>query len=219
MLQTANTLQLTRYYKENRNNFNENFRLKIHRALSWLNSANELENLDYKFITQWIAFNAAYANEISSISGDRNTFFEFLKKVCDLDEEEKIHSVIWNAYSEPFEKLLDTPYTFQPFWDFYNGKRSESDWERMFHGAKRKAQFALKNKETHVVLQIIFSHLYTLRNQILHGGSTFNSSANRTQLKESCDLLGALIPIILDIMMKNHCEMDWGKPFYPYIQD
>ncbi|KYK90064.1 hypothetical protein SA2200_01170, partial [Aggregatibacter actinomycetemcomitans serotype d str. SA2200] len=32
MLQTANTLQLTRYYKENRNNFNENFRLKIHRA-------------------------------------------------------------------------------------------------------------------------------------------------------------------------------------------
>lgn len=211
------SIKIEQYYKQHRAEYSDDFRLRIHRALSWLKSANELENLDHKFITMWIAFNAAYANEISSITGDRNTFFDFLEKICGLDKKEKIHSLIWDSYSHPFEKLLDTPYTFQPFWDFHNGKRSFSDWERMFHGAKRKAQLALKNKETHVALQIIFSHLYTLRNQILHGGSTFNSSANRTQLKESCDLLSALIPIILDIMMKNHNEMDWGQPFYPYI--
>lgn len=209
--------KIERYYKQHRLDYSDNFRLRIHRSLSWLRSSNEIDSLDHKFITQWIAFNAAYANEISTITGDRNTFFEFLKKVCDLDKEEEIYSVIWDNYSQSFEKLLDTPYTFQPFWDFHNGKRSESDWERMFYGAKRKAQFALKNRETHIALQIIFSHLYTLRNQIMHGGSTFNSKANRAQLKESCDLLNVLIPIILNIMMKNHNEMDWGQPFYPYI--
>ena len=41
---------LTDYYKENRNTFNDNFRLKMHRTLSWLKKANEEENLDFKFI-------------------------------------------------------------------------------------------------------------------------------------------------------------------------
>ena len=55
---------LTTYYKENRNTFNDNFRLKMHRTLSWLKKANEEENLDFKFIALWIAFNAAYADEL-----------------------------------------------------------------------------------------------------------------------------------------------------------
>ena len=41
---------LTTYYKENRDTFNDNFRLKMHRTLSWLKKANEEENLDFKFI-------------------------------------------------------------------------------------------------------------------------------------------------------------------------
>ena len=40
---------LSAYYKENRDDFNDNFRLKIHRTLSWLKKANEEENLDFKF--------------------------------------------------------------------------------------------------------------------------------------------------------------------------
>lgn len=56
---------LTAYYKENRADFNDNFRLKMHRTLSWLKKANEEENLDFKFIALWIAFNAAYADELN----------------------------------------------------------------------------------------------------------------------------------------------------------
>lgn len=41
---------LTDYYKENRDTFNDNFRLKMHRTLSWLKKADEEENLDFKFI-------------------------------------------------------------------------------------------------------------------------------------------------------------------------
>lgn len=32
---------LTTYYKENRDSFNDNFRLKMHRTLSWLKKADE----------------------------------------------------------------------------------------------------------------------------------------------------------------------------------
>ena len=35
--------------------------LRVHRAMSWLNRAEQAEDVDGKFIFLWIAFNAAYA--------------------------------------------------------------------------------------------------------------------------------------------------------------
>lgn len=65
---------LTIYYKESRDTFNDNFRLKMHRTLSWLKKANEEENLDFKFIALWIAFNAAYADELNKEEVERNYY-------------------------------------------------------------------------------------------------------------------------------------------------
>lgn len=213
-----NLYDLNEYYRSHRETFTENFRLKIHRSLSWLEKAGSVEDSDIQFITLWISFNAAYADELSDISGDRNAFREFLKQICQLDKSRSIHQFIWQDEGGYIHKLLDTPYTFQPFWDFHNGQKSQSDWERMLYGAKKKADIALKNGETHIVLQIIFSHLYTLRNQLIHGGSTYNSSANRKQLYEACHILSNLIPMILLIMLENSDNNYWGKPFYPLIK-
>ncbi len=48
-----------------RENYPANLGLRVHRALSWLNRAEQCENdLDGEFIFLWIAFNATYANEI-----------------------------------------------------------------------------------------------------------------------------------------------------------
>lgn len=219
LLNQANLLEQQFKEKGKQENYQEDFKLRIHRSLSWLKKASLAEDLDIQFISLWISFNAAYANEVSDISGDRNTFFEFLRKICELDTQRNIYTIIWTSFNQQFKELLNTPYTFQPFWDYHNGKRSESDYLRMFVGAKRKAEIALKNKETHVALQIIFSHLYTLRNQIVHGGATFSSKVNRKQLSESCEILSLLIPAIIEVMMQNHNEINWGKPFYPVIKD
>ncbi|MGX2987135.1 hypothetical protein [Ursidibacter sp. B-7004-1] len=65
----------------------------------------------------------------------------------------------------------------------------------------------------------MFGRLYTLRNQIIHGGATYNSRVNREQLRDGCNVLKLLIPAMLQIMMENHSEIDWGKPFYPVVKD
>lgn len=212
------TTDLKNYFTTHRKEFNDNFGLRTYRAISWLEKSEKTEDLDTKYITLWISFNAAYADELSDISGDRNAFQGFLKQICQLDKSRALHQFIWQDEGEYIHKLLDTPYTFQPFWDFHNGQKSQSDWERMFHGAKKKADIALKNGETHIVLQIIFSHLYTLRNQLIHGGATYNSSVNRKQLQETCHILSNLIPMILQIMLENPDNSYWGKPFYPVIK-
>ena len=43
-----------------------NLSLRIHRALSWLNCAEQANDNDSKFIFLWISFNAAYAHEIEN---------------------------------------------------------------------------------------------------------------------------------------------------------
>lgn len=238
-----NIQDLTTHYHEHRDTYPEPFRLRIHRALSWLKRAERddgewmceslgkaaqhaklpwdrlPEDWDIRFIALWVAFNAAYANEIDGrqISADKHDLRTFLQKLCQLDNEQQLQKIVWDTFSGSIRVFLDNPYVFQAFWDYQNGKTNRAAWEENFTAAKRKAQAALLNQDTATVLLIIFERLYTLRNQIIHGGATYNSSANRHQLKEACAILGGIVPVILHIMM-SHPDQDWGKPFYPFIQ-
>jgi hypothetical protein len=47
-----------------RDDHHPNLALRVHRALSWLNRAEQADDPDGRFIFLWIAFNAAYATEI-----------------------------------------------------------------------------------------------------------------------------------------------------------
>lgn len=54
-------------HREIREGLPENLSLRIHRALSWLNCAEQHgDDLDTKFISLWISFNATYAHEMSN---------------------------------------------------------------------------------------------------------------------------------------------------------
>ena len=75
---------------------------------------------------------------------------------------------------------------------------------------------ALKDSDTARVLSFVYDRLYVLRNQLVHGGSTWNSSINRAQVRDGAAILGFLLPVFVDIMMDNPTE-NWGRPFYPVI--
>lgn len=64
-----------------------NLALRVHRALSWLNRAEQADDPDGRFIFLWIAFNAAYATEIDPKYRlpEQDTFRAFLQKLVDLD--------------------------------------------------------------------------------------------------------------------------------------
>lgn len=210
------------YYLHNRQQYAEPFRLRIHRALSWLKkAASSAEDWDIQFITLWIAFNAAYAKETEygNSSPDREGFRQFIQAVCHLDSEHKIYHLVWNTFSGSLKSLLDNPYAFKAFWDYHNGSISELAWQEQFSSARKKAYAALASKDTDTVLAIVFDRLYTIRNQLIHGGATYGSSVNRQQLKSGCAILGTCIPAILMIMQQHHSHNAWGQPFYPVVKD
>jgi len=50
----------------------------------------------------------------------------------------------------------------------------------------------------------------------MHGGSTWNSSINREQVRDGANILAQLVPVIIAILMA-HPEADWGDPCYPVV--
>ena len=55
---------------------------------------------------------------------------------------------------------------------------------------------------------IVFRRIYSLRDQIMHGGTPWQGKVNRSQLKDSVALLKKIVPVMLELML-NHNENEW----------
>lgn len=51
-------------HRKEREGYPADLSLRIHRSLSWLDAAEQSTDLDTRYIMLWIAFNAAYAEEL-----------------------------------------------------------------------------------------------------------------------------------------------------------
>jgi len=200
-------------------NFPESLALRVHRSLSWLDRSEQCrEDIDSQFIFLWIAFNAAYAQDVEVLKhSESEAFSQFVSKLVDLDNTNELDKLIWSEFPKSIRLLLDNRYVFQPFWDFQNGKLTESEWKERFTKAKSAINNALSSKRTDVVIAIVLQRLYTLRNQTIHGGATWQSSTNRSQMRDGVSFLSQLVPIIINTMMENAGEL-WGSANYPVVK-
>ncbi len=202
-----------------RDEFPADLSLRVHRALSWLQRAELAhDDSDAVFIFYWISFNAAYADDrdVYQAFGERSVFEEYFERIIVLDTEKKIIEAIWQKFSGPIRMLLDNKYVFQPFWSFQNQVPGYDDWEDRFIKSKKRIQIALQQQDTKVILSTLFDRLYVLRNQLLHGGATWNSKVNRQQVHDGSKILAFLVPLFIDLMMDNP-NISWGAPYYPVV--
>ncbi len=206
--------------RNERESYPENQALRVHRALSWLQKAEACAgDDDAQFIFLWIAFNAAYANDVDKAYrlAEHQTFDNFIGKLCKLDKQARLSKIVWKEFAGAIRVLLDNEYVFQPFWDYQNGITTEEQWKQRFNQAKGYANKALGHENTSTVLAIVFDRIYTLRNQIMHGGATCDSRVNREQMRDCCHLMEKLIPTIIEIMMDNPDTL-WGDAHYPVVK-
>jgi hypothetical protein len=202
------------------------FTLRMHRALSWLQRAEAAgDDDDVAFVCLWIGFNAAYAQDLvdgaHGGTSERQAFRNFMADVCALDTGKTLSALVWQVFPGPIRLLLDNRYVFQPFWDALNNPRSDGStpdhWREAFDEARQRVHRALAQQDTERVLYEMFVCLYTLRNQLMHGGATWNSSVNRAQVRDGRALLARVLPVMLGVMMDNPARFE-GRPFYPVVQ-
>ena len=200
--------------------FPEALGLRVHRAISWLGRAEQAgDDHDVRFILLWVSFNAAYAQDVggSDPSGERTSFRTFFDALVVLDGSKRIYNSVWQRFPNEIRVLLNNQHVFAPFWNHHNGIEGYEDWAQSLAASQKVIATAMAQQDTARLLSIVFDRLYVLRNQLVHGGATWNSSINRRQVTDGAAVLGTLMPVFIDIMMDNP-KQDWGRPFYPVVK-
>jgi hypothetical protein len=206
-------------HREVRDAYPDSLNLRIHRALSWYGRAELAgDDDDAVFVFYWIAFNAAYAHDVPDDTQprERALFEEYFARLTDLDRDKRIFNVIWTRFPQEIRLLLENRYVYQPFWHHQNQVPGYSDWEARFEASKNVVNRALRAQDTNKILSILFERLYVLRNQLVHGGASWNSKVNRDQVRDGRRILASLLPVFIDVMI-DRPEVDWGAPYYPVV--
>jgi len=194
----------------------ETLTIRIHRAISWLKSAEKQDgNLDMKFISLWIALNTCYAVDLNGISSkpERAKLRDFTSSLV-LYDRSRLYNLFWEKFSGPVRMLIENKFVYEKFWEFNRGEIQ--DYLIPFNKSITTAHNCLSKENIEGLLEIVLERLYTLRNSIVHGGATYNSKLNRRQLKDASNIMQLLVPIIIDIMMENS-NHDWGEIAYPVV--
>jgi hypothetical protein len=212
--QLMTSTQLSRKLKASK--LPETLTIRIHRAISWLKSAEKQDgNLDMKFISLWIALNTCYAVDLNGISSkpERAKLRDFTSSLV-LYDRSRLYNLFWEKFSGPVRMLIENRFVYEKFWEFNRGEIQ--DYLTPFNKSITIAHNCLSKENIEGLLEIVLERLYTLRNSIVHGGATYNSKLNRTQLRDASNIMQLLVPIIIDIMMENS-NHDWGEIAYPVV--
>ena len=205
------------YLKTNRQQFDEDFSIRIHRSLSWLKRSEQEEgDQDARYIFLWISFNAIYAGlgTLDENMYQKKVFNKYFEILIEQDKEKYIYEYIWSKFTSVIRSVLTNEFLLPSYWKHHDN--DQKLWIEDYEQSKRVVNFALSNKDSVTILNILFDRLYLLRNQIFHGSSTWNSKVNREQLDRCIALLGEIVPIFLTIMMHNP-NVDWGELAVPVL--
>ena len=189
---------------------------RIERCESWIAQAKKSKNnKDVSFIFWWIAFNALYDYEDENFEREKQRKLQqaFFRKIIDCDTNERIYRTVLMGFDNVIKKLIQNRYLFEPYWEKRNGNPIHSDWSTKFAKSKKQFGIAARDQNTSEMLYHAFDRLYTLRNQLVHGGATLSSKRNRVSIEGGWDVMSNLVPVFLDIIRKNP-GIDLGKPFY-----
>ena len=187
-----------------------NASVKMGRALSWTERASgETADPDAAFTFYWIAFESVYSGR-STRPATKEMINTFLGDVVALDRRNVIYSEVIAKESKAILSLVANPYVFEPFWDGYYRYARRSDWrtELMSSVNKTIGYLDVGASETLNTLRILFERLRVLRNQLVHGGATWNDAVNRPQVEDGARVMSRLMPILLNLMIDNPDSFD-----------
>lgn len=209
---------LKRKLKSLQSEIPESHAIRLHRAISWLCAAEEHDKLpDMRLICLWISMNSLYAMDEARFERmqERERFADFVDRLVACDQDFRLYNILWNKFSGPIRLLVENKFVYGPFWDNLRGE--VRSWEKGFQQSIADANQALSKKNVPYLLRIVLDRLYVLRNQLIHGGATYKSQVNRTQVRDGGNILLALLPVVIELMMQ-HPGNDWGKIYFPPVE-
>src|SRR5690606_6304897 len=130
---TTTAAELKARHRVNRDEQPESLRIRVHRAISWLDRAErEGADPDARFLFLWIAFNAAYAREFGFEQSERDQVRDFLAHLLSIDSDGKLHDTLRRQFTGPIRTLIENRFVFEPFWKALREHDSSERWAESF---------------------------------------------------------------------------------------
>ena len=197
-----------------------NLQLRLRRYDSWSIKATDYvdaNDFDTAFILYWIAFNTLYSSHQTVRQGEteRHQINRFLQQICSLDQNQSLYNTVWHNYPGSIRNLLSNQYIFLQYWEDPTAATESPEWKASLDRERSQIEKLLKNpNKVFPILDKVFSRLYVLRNQLMHGAATHGGSINREQVDLSLRFIHCTLPVIAEIFRANPNE-NWGVPLYP----
>ena len=218
----------------------QSFLMRIRRANSWLDIAQQMEkdeketdkDLAPQCIFLWIAFNALYGRDphrfLSGqprrgnewIEGDRQSekkefenYFQYLLNSG--NAEYRIYKIITGNLSKNIISLSKNKFVKENFWNSHHDIFKKIRW-RMDPCLPKISQ-----ENTKKTLVLVFRRLYVLRNQLMHGASTWDGRLNMEQLVDGAEIMHCLVPVFIEIMLETPEDewKKWGRVWFPRVAE
>ncbi|MBS3783506.1 MAG: hypothetical protein KGY78_03595 [Anaerolineae bacterium] len=108
------------------------FSIRVWRGLSWLERAEGAPDVEGRFISLWIAFNATYGHMQGDglNAPDHASWQAFLAGIVEADKRERIGGILWEDQLQVL-RLIDGRHLFRPFW------LGQPDWQEKLDASLR----------------------------------------------------------------------------------
>ncbi|NLX20628.1 MAG: hypothetical protein GXY55_03010 [Phycisphaerae bacterium] len=187
--------------------------IRVWRSLSWLERAEQAGDAEGRFINAWIAFNALYGrlDDNNRPTSERLAYREFLRTVADLDADGGLTRLLATRWFQTSAaRLVADRYLDERFWlapDTYSDEQAGR--------TDRRFSIDLAHHRVSPCLKELVDRLYIMRQQIFHGAATQGSRLNRTTLDRSSRLLLALLPLVLEAVIRYGIPHNWPAVAFP----
>ena len=195
----------------------QNYQFRVHRALSWLERALEVDSDDQpdgRKLFGWIAFNSLYGTwdeDAGFPAKDREALQAFIERILRFDRDELLGKQLI-ALRPQVLALLENKFLDQRFW-------REPQAFRNHRGQYHRALTIYIAKRWLELLTLALDRVYVLRGQIVHGAATRGSSLNRAVLKQCSQVLESLFPSMLHLAIEHGAHDDWPPLCYPPVYE
>lgn len=193
-------------------NYSDNA-IRMHRAISWLFACEEQANDDLAFLSAWIGFNSCYSVPPKN-SGEKeyDRISDFLIDILRMDRANIVTSYVFDEQVGLIDGLMNNQYLFRNFWISIHNQ--EEGWEQEYNTTNALMQKHRDSKNSLDHCNDILMRVYVLRNQVIHGAATYESSMNRDQMHDCMIFMRGFLLRIINVMISKY-KHDWGQINYP----
>ena len=201
--------ELEALYKQQRKRWTEEHRIRVHRAVSWLKSADKYS--DDPNIAFFSTMNAANACWGGLMEKDPESIVRLGKNLEGTKAMKSVESIFRSADGSKWLTMLaENKHLYWQYWRYLEGEMDLSAFNEKARYIKGYMVKAIKTGKYAYLLRTALQQCLALRAQVFHGFSTYDSKANKEALTLTARVLRKITSAIVLEMIQNP-EKDWGR--------